>query len=282
MRKVAIVTGLLTLVSTFISFASVSLANAPLDQPCWLTEAGVYICPPRLENVSSGQSPAVNSTSDNTGVGTTSSLVYVAHKRISSANGEACIETIYIPQGTPARPDFGLPDTEQGPGAVSGLYDTAPPCPTEASDQGSQPTVTPLSIALSHWARIPLPRPQPHIAPGRAITGKPAYLEARGSIAYTYSSDTVFGILEIVAKGTHYIDWGDGTSSGPFMTNGAPWPEGEITHDYLEVGKFDVVVTTQWTATWRLGGGRGTLPPTETIGQIEDFPVEQIQAVIRR
>ena len=281
MRKVAIVTGLLTLAAVTIWPAGASLAQTSLDQPCWLTEAGVYTCPPRLETVSSGQGRAVSSGTGNTGVGTASSVVYVAHKRISSANGEACIETIYVPQGTPARPDFGLPDTEQAAGAVSSLYDTAPPCPTAESNQRSQPTITPLAVALSHWARVPLPRPQPHIAPGRAITGKPAYLEARGSVAYTYSSETVVGILEIIAKGTHYIEWGDGTSSGPFTTNGGPWPEGEITHAYIEVGKFNVVVTTRWTATWRLGDGRGTLPSTETIGQIEDFPVEQIQAVVR-
>lgn len=280
MRTLATLTGILALVVASISSANASLAQAPLDQPCWLTEAGVYTCPPRLEITSSGQSSAVGAAPGSGG--TASSVVYVPHKRISSANGAACIETIYVPQGTPARPDFGLPDTEQAPGTVSSLYDTAPPCPANQSNQGSQPLVTPLSLALSHWARVPLPRPQPHIAPGRAITGKPAYLEARGSSAYTYTSDTVFGKLEIVAKGTHYIDWGDGDSSGPFTTTGAPWPDGAITHDYLEVGLFDVVVTTRWTATWRLGGGSGTLPPTETTGRIEDFPVQQIQAVIRQ
>ena len=265
-----------------IPSSTVSSAAAPLDQPCWLTEAGVYTCPPRVEITSSGQTPISISTVDNVGGGTTSKVVYVPHKRISSANGAACIETIYIPQGSPARPDFGLPDTEQAPGTVSSLYDSAPPCPTDRSDRVSQPSVTPLSVALSHWARVPLPRPQPQIAPGRAITGKLAYLEARGSSAYHYTSDTVFGVLEIVAKGRHYVDWGDGSSTGPYATDGGRWPDGDITHDYLEVGAFDVVVTTQWTATWRLGGGSGTLPPTATTGQIEDFPVQQIQAVIRQ
>jgi len=281
-RKLTILTGAISLFVAGLSSASASHAYAPVDQPCWLTEAGVYICPPQVDNTYTSQSPAISSTIGSAGAGTTSSVVYVPHKRISSANGAACIETVYIPQGTPARPDFGLPDTEQAPGAVSSLYDSAPPCPTAEADGGSPPTVTALSLALSHWARVPLPRPHPRIAPGRAITGKQVYLETRGSNAYTYTSDTVFGILEIVAKGTHYVDWGDGSSSGPFTSDGAPWPEGEITHDYVSVGVVDVVVTTKWTATWRLGGGRGTLPPTETTGRIEDFPVQQIQAVIRQ
>jgi hypothetical protein len=122
----------------------------------------------------------------------------------------------------------------------------------------------------------------PRIAPGRAITGKSAYLETQGSVAYSYTRDTVFGVLEIVARGRHYVDWGDGTSSGPYATEGAPWPNGNIVHDYLNIGTFDIVVSTRWTATWRLGGERGPLPPTQTTGRIDDFPVEQIQAVIGR
>lgn len=282
MHTIAVVTGMLSLIGVCVSPTPAAFASAPLDNPCWLTEAGVYTCPPRQESTSLGQSPAVTLTSGNGNTGSANSIVYIPHKRISSANGEACIETIYIPQGTQARPDFGLPDTEQAPGTVSGLYDSAPPCPLAQSDQGSQPSISPLTVALSHWSRVPLPRPEPRIAPGRAITGKLAYLETRGSNDYTYRSDTVFGVLEIIAKGTHYVDWGDGTSSGPFMTVGAPWPEGNITHDYLEVGVVNVVVTTRWTATWRLGGGSGTLPSTETIGRINDFSVQEIQAVIRR
>jgi len=43
-----------------------------------------------------------------------------------------------------------------------------------------------------------------------------------------------------------------------------------------------VVVTERWAATWRLGGQGGTLRALQTTGRIDDFPVQQIQAVIGR
>lgn len=137
-------------------------------------------------------------------------------------------------------------------------------------------------IAMRYWERVPLPKPQPTISPGRAITGKLAYLETRGETTHTYTNDTAFGALSVVAKGSYTVDWGDGTSSGPYPFEGRPWPDGQITHDYLEVGSYDIVVTERWTATWNLGGETGVLRALQTTGRIEDFPVEQIQAVIRR
>lgn len=282
MRKLACISGTLALVAANLSLTSVvAYGSAPLN-PCPLTEAGVYECPLQGQTSNPGQHVSVGSPSGGGGHAA-NSVIYVPHKRISAdPNGNACVETIFVPAGTPARPDFGLPDTEQGPGGVSGLYETAPPCPQQPRVVGSGAAVTPLTVALSHWARIPLPRPQPRIEPGRAITGKRAYLEVGGAIAYMYQSETVFGVLEIVANGRHFVDWGDGASSGPHTTDGAPWPVGEIVHDYLTIGAYDVVVTTEWTATWRLDRDRGILPPTETTGRIDNFPVQQIQAVITR
>jgi hypothetical protein len=127
---------------------------------------------------------------------------------------------------------------------------------------------------------VPLPWPQPHIQPGRAITGKFAFLETRGQTSHIFNlEDTPFGPLRIVATGKYYVDWGDGTTTGPHSQEGAPWPDGRITHEYLRVGKYDVVVTERWTATWHFGAESGTLTELRTTGRIEDFPVEQIQAV---
>ena len=63
---------------------------------------------------------------------------------------------------------------------------------------------------------------------------------------------------------------------------GKPWPDGQITHQYLKVGIYDIVVTERWTATWNFAGESGVLRTLQTTGRIEDFPVEQIQAVIGR
>lgn len=137
-------------------------------------------------------------------------------------------------------------------------------------------------VAARYWERVPLPKPQPTIAPGRAITGKLAYLETRGETAHTYTNDTVFGPLRIVAKGSYTINWGDGETSGPHDFEGKPWPDGQIKHDYLKIGAYDIVVTEKWTATWSLDGESGVLRTLQTTGRIDDFPVEQIQAVIGR
>ena len=137
-------------------------------------------------------------------------------------------------------------------------------------------------VAARYWERVPLPTPQPAIAPGRAITGKVAYLETKGAVARTYFNDTTFGPLQIVARGSYSVDWGDGETSGPHSFEGMPWPDGRITHDYVKIGAYDIVVTERWTATWRLGGESGNLRTLQTTGRIDDFPVEQIQAVIGR
>ncbi|MCA1704708.1 MAG: hypothetical protein LC808_16165 [Actinobacteria bacterium] len=129
---------------------------------------------------------------------------------------------------------------------------------------------------------MPLPRPEPSIAPGRAITGKLAFLETRGEISHIYTNDTAFGPLILNATGSYTVNWGDGETSGPHSFEGKPWPDGRITHDYLNVGFYDIVVTERWTATWQFGGESGVLRTLQTTGRIEDFPVEQLQAVIGR
>jgi hypothetical protein len=137
-------------------------------------------------------------------------------------------------------------------------------------------------VAARYWEQIPLPKPQPSIAPGRAITGKLAYLETRGELAHTYAAGTVFGPLQIVATGSYTVTWGDGETSGPHTIEGRPWPAGQITHDYLKIGAYNIVVTEKWTAHWSLDGESGTLRTLQTTGAINNFPVEQIQAVIGR
>jgi hypothetical protein len=136
-------------------------------------------------------------------------------------------------------------------------------------------------IAIRYWEEIPLPTPRPYIAPGWAITGKLAYLETNGELRHTYTNNTPFGPLEIVATGAYYVDWGDGESSGPHSYEGKPWPDGEITHEYIWAGTYNIVVTERWTATWSLGGQSGVLRELRTTGEIDNFPARQIQAVLR-
>ncbi len=142
------------------------------------------------------------------------------------------------------------------------------------------PPVSPRILAMSFWQDIPLPKPGPFIAPGWAITGKYAYLETHGERQHTYTRETPFGPLVLTARGRYSVDWGDGTQTGPYDLEGGPWPDGQITHTYIDVGTYDVVVTEQWSATWQLGGENGTLTGLQTEGRIEDLRVEQVQAVV--
>ena len=139
--------------------------------------------------------------------------------------------------------------------------------------------MSPAEYAARYWRDVPLPKPGPRIAPGRAITGMLAFLETHGETTHTYNQGTPIGPLAITATGRYYVDWGDGTTTGPHDFEGKAWPDGRITHQYIDVGTYDVVVTERWTATWRLGPASGVLSELRTTGRIDDFPVQQIQAV---
>jgi len=219
---------------------------------------------PDPEDPGANQSPAVGSTTR-----------YVPYDRLTTGpDGQTCVTTGYREVTDPTLGDaiFQLPDQD-----LNNILATYPPCPA----QPDQPAETPAMIATRYWEEVPLPSPHPHIAPGWAITGKLAYLETNGELQHTYTNSTPFGPLEIVATGAYYVDWGDGESSGPHSVEGKPWPDGEITHDYVWAKTYDIVVTERWTATWHLGGQSGVLRELRTTGTIDDFPARQIQAVIR-
>ncbi len=135
-------------------------------------------------------------------------------------------------------------------------------------------------VAASFWEEVPLPVPRPHIAPGRAITGKWAYLETNGQREHVFTRDTPFGPLEIRATGSYTVNWGDGEVTGPYDFEGKPWPDGQIKHTYTWVGQYDILVTARWVANWSIGPASGTLRQLRTTGTIEDFPVEEIQVVV--
>ncbi|MGH9280557.1 MAG: hypothetical protein ACRD12_20995, partial [Acidimicrobiales bacterium] len=108
---------------------------------------------------------------------------------------------------------------------------TYPACPLQPGQDASQDTAE--AFAARYWETVPLPKPRPYIAPGWAIVGKLGYLETRGELTKTFTDpNTPFGTLEIFATGRYYVDWGDNESSGPHSSEGKPWPEGQITHDY--------------------------------------------------
>jgi hypothetical protein len=198
---------------------------------------------------------------------------WLAYNRVSfDDQGEPCMFTDYAEPG----PGGLIPDIvneyEGGTRVPDGLF---PQCSAIVGDP-----MGPGAIAAYYWERIPLPRPDPYAAPGWAIVGKAVYLETRGTTTYSYTSDTDIGRLEILATGRYEVDWGDGSSSGPHSAEGRAWPDGEITHEYIWSGSYDIVVTQRWVATWSLAGRSGTLRQLQTEGRIEGFPAREIQAVV--
>jgi hypothetical protein len=235
--------------------------------------------------------PPGSTQTKNVGTSTpTPTKTYVPYNRlVTGPDGKPCAATGYVEAKT-TPPDERLlvdPNPRETNIPITGndlaILENYPPCPQPPLSSGQTPPVeTAAMIAARYWEQIPLPKPSPSIAPGRAITGKLAYLETKGELGHAYTNNTLVGPLEIVARGSYTIAWGDGTTTGPHSFEGKPWPDGQITHEYVNVGSYDVVVTEKWTATWRLGGDNGNLRALQTTGRIDNFPVEQIQAVIGR
>jgi hypothetical protein len=144
----------------------------------------------------------------------------------------------------------------------------------------------PAALAGSFWAvhgADLLGRPAPSIAPGYALAGKLGYLETHASTTRQFSNPTPLGLLTISAHGSFLVDWGDGTGQqGPYDTAGAPWPDGQITHAWNDIGRYDISVIEVWTATWSLAGADGSLTALRTQGTMPRFEVRQLESVRNR
>lgn len=145
------------------------------------------------------------------------------------------------------------------------------------------------AVVRQYLRQVRMPAPQPHIAPGKALTGLPAYLELGGlPTTMDFRTDTPHGVLSgrAIATAVH-VDWGEGTgadvdtewvSADP--TQAGPYPHGAITHVYTTTGKRQVHVVAEWRADWSLANRSGTVDGLVSQGTITDFPVQQLQAVI--
>lgn len=153
-----------------------------------------------------------------------------------------------------------------------------PPCTTTPA-----PAVAVPFIVREYIERVGLPTPDPRIAPGYALAGKPAYLETRSTLRPSpFTADTPVGLIQVSARGTYVVDWGDGTSAETYTVEGGPWPEGRITHVYTDVGTYAVRVEVTWVASWTAATASGTATGITTSASLPAFEVRQLQAVRRR
>jgi hypothetical protein len=120
--------------------------------------------------------------------------------------------------------------------------------------------------AMVTLLRQRLPRPQLRIAPGFGLTGMPAYLETGRELSLESQPlrvDLSTGPVDAQfrGQGAYTVDWGDGTVTGPHRVVGAPWPDGTVTHTYLDEGSYEVRVSDRWSVTFTVEG-----LPAQTVG----------------
>ena len=143
-----------------------------------------------------------------------------------------------------------------------------------------RPVASPAAVARQVIEEfLPAP-PVPEIDPGYAITGKPSYLETKGNLRpAAQTRATSLGDIEVTFAGRYVVDWGDGVEE-TFEFEGGPWPEGRIQHTYTHVGHYNVVVSIEWVADWRIGTTTGRINNgLASVARIDNFEVRQLQAV---
>ena len=151
-------------------------------------------------------------------------------------------------------------------------------------EEDAEAAPSPDQVAAAFLRQIPLPPPEPRIAPdGQAITGLAAYLETNGTLAHRVGpSTTELGPIVVEASSVYWVDWGDGSpEAGPFAFEGEAYPTGRIYHGYRYRGDYVVTVRQAWTAEWRLGAESGTVDGLVTEASVP-VHVDEVQAVIRR
>jgi hypothetical protein len=140
----------------------------------------------------------------------------------------------------------------------------------------STPAMLPHLIGAE--VRRDLLKPQLHIAPGVAITGKRAFLEINRTDERDIVLPNPLGGADVTVHvvPTYTIDWGDRTGTDNTASHGGPWPDGDITHVYQDAVPVDVRVTVDWKVTWQ----GGLLPGTFRTNNQLHLPIAQVQAVI--
>jgi hypothetical protein len=140
--------------------------------------------------------------------------------------------------------------------------------PTGDCPPGSAPELDAREAqqAMVTLLRQRLPRPQLRIAPGFGLTGMPAYLETGRGLSVASEPlrvDLSTGPVSARFRGqaAYTVDWGDGTVTGPHREVGAPWPDGTVTHTYVDEGSFEVRVSDRWSVTFTVDG-----LPAQTVG----------------
>ena len=138
------------------------------------------------------------------------------------------------------------------------------------------------------YSSTPLPIPNPEIsAKNGGICGVVHTLDLHIPATRTYTyPNTDFGGVMIIVHGIPTVDWGDGKKV-TYKNTGAPYPNSDIGHSWTTAGKYNINVTTRWSAEWTVLTPEGEtyggiLSNLTTTGSIPNFNVLQAQAVLVR
>jgi hypothetical protein len=125
-------------------------------------------------------------------------------------------------------------------------------CPVEPTEDLPPPLVR---EAVRQTVIDVLPRPEPRVPPGYALTGMPAYLVTDHALDYGPVDHPVdLGIMELTVQvtgtGTSTVDWGDGSEPQTYDQPGLPYPDGNVKYTYADRGDVAITVTDSWRLTF--------------------------------
>ena len=130
-------------------------------------------------------------------------------------------------------------------GTAQGFIEQIPGCNPNDPAVTAPPPPTPDEYVAAFLTELKalVPKPTLHVAPGWALVGKYAYLEAVAPLQYANTNGV---IAWNCAVGSSSIDWGDGTVESMSRANAGPWPNGSARHVYINKGFYDLVVSESW------------------------------------
>ncbi|MGH9179632.1 MAG: hypothetical protein ACRD0N_13890 [Acidimicrobiales bacterium] len=143
----------------------------------------------------------------------------------------------------------------------------------------AEPAPADDDVARRFWDVRVLPSPALRVVPDYALTGKPVYLQIGGDRERRFEVDNPLGAdVVITATSRYVVEWGDRATTST-VSQGGPWPNGDVTHTYTHMApEVTISVTQVWEATWSAGDASGTLEGLRTTSSLS-LPVRQLQAV---
>ena len=220
----------------------------------------------------------------------TTDLVWTGLPQLGSVDGEYCIDRNWV-QLPPDEVEAAEQDAWL---AISYMFASIPElqgllptddCPVDPSDE-VPPRV--MDDVVRSTVVDQLPRPEPSVPPGYAMTGMAAYLVTDHELSYgPVEHDVDLEIFQLTVRvtgtATTTVDWGDGTVL-TYDQPGLAYPDGEVTHTYADAGTTDIEIIDSWRLTYDVYRG-GELIISDVLEfdlapvVLEDLEIRELQAV---